>query len=144
MFSFKNIAIVLFLAIGTYVYLKYGQSPPDQLVQAFHITSDKNGNNLEFEFSAPVRYLGHFPDDGGDILQVKLRSIGFGEFNENFSLIDRYVANSEVQDKLLDEVRFEGDVPGGPFLVVKFSKEMKFNVTESNGLKGLIISYNTL
>ena len=144
MFSFKNIAILLIALIGTYVYLKYGQSVPEQLVSNFHITSDKNGSNLEFEFAAPVRYLGHFPDDGGDILQVKLRSIGFGEFSENFSLLDQYITSSELRDKMLDDVRFEGDVPGGPFIVVKFNKEMKFNVTESNGLKGLIISYNTL
>ena len=75
--SFKTLSILLVLVIGAYVYYKYGQETPEQLVSEFHITSDKNGNNLEFGFANPVRYLGHFPDDNSDVLQIKLRAIGF-------------------------------------------------------------------
>ena len=139
--SFKNLIIILVIAIGVYVYYKYGQEVPEQLVDNFHITSDKDGHNLEFDFANPVRYLGHFPDDNSDIVQVKLRAIGFGEFRENFSLLDQFVTPTDMQEKFLQDVRYEGDVPGGPFIVVRFSKPMTYRVTESNGLKGLIISY---
>ena len=59
--SFKTLSILLVLVIGVYVYYKYAQEAPAQLVSEFHITSDKDGNNLEFGFANPVRYLGHFP-----------------------------------------------------------------------------------
>ena len=139
--SFKNLSILLVILIGIYVYYKYGQEVPEQLVSNFHITSDKDGHNLEFDFANPVRYLGHFPDDNSEIIQVKLRAIGFGEFRENFSLLDQFVTPTDMQEKYLQDVRYEGDVPGGPFIVVRFSKPMTYRVTESNGLKGLIISY---
>jgi len=139
--SFKNLAVLLLLTIAAYVYFKYGYEAPSQLVRDFHITSDKNGHNLEFDFENPVRYLGHFPENESDILQIKLRAIGFNDFTENASLLDRFISNSEVKDKLLDDVRYEGDVPGGPFIVVRFTKPMKYNINESNGLKSLIISY---
>jgi len=139
--SFKNLSIILILVIGVYVYYKYGQDAPEQLVNDFHITSDKDGHNLEFDFANPVRYLGHFPDDNSDIIQVKLRAIGFSEFRENISLLDQFVTPADMQEKFLQDVRYEGNVPGGPFLVVRFSKPMTYHVTESNGLKGLIISY---
>jgi hypothetical protein len=139
--SFKNLSIILILAIGVYAYYKYGQEAPEQLVHDFHITSDKDGNNLEFDFANPVRYLGHFPDDNSDIIQIKLRAIGFSEFRENISLLDQFVTPADMQEKFLQDVRYEGNVPGGPFLVVRFSKPMSYRVTESNGLKGLIISY---
>ncbi|WP_455200143.1 hypothetical protein [Kaarinaea lacus] len=139
--SFKTISILLVLVIGVYVYYKYAQEAPAQLVSEFHITSDKEGNNLEFGFANPVRYLGHFPDDNSDVLQVKLRAIGFSEFTENFSLLDHFVAGADEQEKFLQDVRYEGNVPGGPFLVVRFTKSMTYRVTESNGLKGLIVSY---
>lgn len=140
--SFKNISIILFIAIGTYTYYKYGQTVPEQLVSNLHITSDRDGHNLEFDFNNSVRYLGHFPEGDSDIVQVKLRAIGFSEFNESISLLDQFVQPADIKEKFLQDVRYEGDVPGGPFLVVRFAKPMRFNVTESNGLKGLIISYN--
>lgn len=139
--SFKNLSILLILIIGLYVYYKYGQEAPAQLVSDFHITSDKDGNNLEFEFANPVRYLGHFPDDNSDVLQVKLRAIGFTEFTENLSLMDQYLTPADSQESLLQDVRYEGNVPGGPFIVVKFKKPMAYRVSESNGLKGLIVTY---
>ncbi|MGD8558866.1 MAG: hypothetical protein PVH04_04345 [Gammaproteobacteria bacterium] len=139
--SFKNLAVLLIIIIGVYVYYKYGQEPPSQLVSGFHITSDKDGHNLEFEFANPVRYLGHFPDDNSDVLQVKLRAIGFTEFTENFSLMEEFVAPVDSQEKFLQDVRYEGNVPGGPFIVVKFDKQMTYRVSESNGLNGLIVTY---
>lgn len=139
--SFKTISILLALVIGVYVYYKYAQEAPKQLVSEFHITSDKEGNNLEFGFANPVRYLGHFPENSSDVLQVKLRAIGFSEFSENFSLLDQFIAGADGQEKFLEDVRYEGNVPGGPFLVVRFTKSMTYRVTESNGLKGLIVSY---
>ena len=140
--SFKNIIIILIITIGVYSYFKYAEQTSEQLVSNLHITSDREGHNLEFDFNNSVRYLGHFPEEASDIVQVKLRAIGFSEFRENVSLLDQFVQPGEIKEKFLQDVRYEGDVPGGPFLVVRFSKPMKFNVLESNGLKGLIISYN--
>lgn len=140
--SFKSISIILILAIGVYSYYKYVDPETGQLVSNLHVTSDRDGHNLEFEFNNSVRYLGHFPNEASDIVQVKLRAIGFGEFRENISLLDQFVQPADIKEKFLQDVRYEGDVPGGPFLVVRFAKPMKFDVAESNGLKGLIISYN--
>jgi len=140
--SFKKISILLVIIIGAYAYFKYGEQTTEQLVSNLHITSDREGHNLEFDFSNSVRYLGHFPTDASDIVQVKLRAIGFHEYTENVSLLDQFVQPADIKEKFLQDVRYEGDVPGGPFLVVRFAKPMKFSVSESNGLKGLIISYN--
>ena len=140
--SFKNLSIILIVVIGTYAYFKYGETTSEQLVNNLHITSDREGHNLEFDFNNSVRYLGHFPNEESDIVQVKLRAIGFSEFPENISLLDQFVQPAIIEEKFLRDVRYEGDVPGGPFIVVRFSKPMKFSVSESNGLKGLIISYN--
>ncbi|HEY5602498.1 MAG TPA: hypothetical protein VIM41_05270 [Gammaproteobacteria bacterium] len=139
--SFKNFSIALVITIGIYVYFKYGQETPAQLVSNFHITSDKDGNNLEFGFANPVRYLGHFPDEYSDVLQIKMRAIGFADFNENMSLMDQFIVAVDGQEKFIEDVRYEGDVPGGPFIVVRFTKPMSYRVTASNGLKGLIVNY---
>jgi hypothetical protein len=55
--------------------------------------------------------------------------------------MERYLTPADSQEKLLQDVRYEGNVPGGPFIVVKFDKPMKFQVSESNGLNGLIVNY---
>lgn len=142
--SLKNIIIILMLVTAGYVYVKYLGEKPNHLIASLNITSDKTGKNLEFAFVNPIRYLGHFPEDASDILQIKIRSIGFHEFNENFSLVGNIVDSTVVREGQIKDIRYEGDVPGGPFIVVRFVNPVETKISESNGLKGLIVNYKAI
>ena len=94
---------------------------------------------LQLEFSAPVRLVGNYPEETGDILQVKLRVIGLGRFDENFSVLDKFVGAEEGKEVFMTDMQYEGNVPGGPFLVLKFDRPVHWKIIEGDGLLGMNI-----
>lgn len=94
---------------------------------------------LQLEFSAPVRLLGSYPESSGDIAQIKLGVIAFGQFNKNLSLLEQFVGVEEGKEIHMTHMQYEGNVPGGPFLVMKFDRKMHWKVSEGEGLMGMNI-----
>jgi len=142
--STKSILILLLLVGGGYFYVTFLGERADGLVSDIAINRDNKGGHLDINFTNPVRYLGHYPLDEGDVLQVKLRPVAFGGFKENVSIADKLPSSSKVLDYNIEDIFYEGQVPGGPFIVVRFSKPMRFEVKEGEGLKSLLVSYQQL
>ncbi len=94
---------------------------------------------IQLEFSAPVRLVGSYPKKTGDILQVKLRVIGLGKFDENFSVLNKFVGVEEGKEIYMTAMQYEGNVPGGPFLVMKFDRPVSWKIIEGDGLLGMNI-----
>lgn len=94
---------------------------------------------LQLAFSAPVRLVGKYPESQGEILQVKLRVIALGDFDENLSLLEPFVGIEEGKEIHMTQMYYEGDVPGGPFLVMKFDRPVQWEISEGDGLLGMNI-----
>jgi len=114
------------------------------MVDDVFVTTDKDEKVVDVGFNGPIRYLGHFPDSQGDIVQVKFRSIVYKGDRDNYSLIDKLRLQGVGEKEYIEDIRYEGDVPGGPFLIVRFTKPMSFAVKEDDGLKSLHIHYKQL
>jgi len=142
--STKSILILLLLVGGGYFYVTFLGEQADGLVSDIVINRDNKGGHLDINFSNPVRYLGHYPPDEGDVLQVKLRPVAFGGFAENVSLSDKLPSSAKVLDYNIEDIIYEGKVPGGPFIVIRFSKPMRFEIKEGEGLKSLLVSFQHL
>jgi len=142
--STKSILILLLLVGGGYFYVTFLGEQADGLVSDIVINRDNKGGHLDINFTNPVRYVGHYPPNEGDVLQVKLRPVAFGEFKENVSIADKLPTSSKALDYNIEDIIYEGKVPGGPFIVVRFSKPMRFEIKEGDGLKSLLVSYQQL
>ena len=94
---------------------------------------------LQLEFAAPVRLVGSYPEDHGDIVQIKLSVIAFGKFGENLSLLEQFVGVEEGKEIHMTHMQYEGNVPGGPFLVMKFDRQVHWKVSEGDRLLGMNI-----
>ena len=140
----KSILILLLLVGAWYFYVTFLGGQSGDLVSDIAINRDNKGGHLDINFVNAVRYLGHYPQTEGDVLQVKLRPVAFGEFKENLSISDKLPNSAKVRDYNIEDILYEGKVPGGPFIVIRFSKPMRFKIEEGNGLKSLLISYQQL
>jgi hypothetical protein len=94
---------------------------------------------LQLEFSAPVRLVGSYPESSGDIVQIKLSVIAFGKFSENLSLLEQFVGVEEGKEIHMTHMQYEGNVPGGPFLVMKFDRQVHWKISEGDRLLGMHI-----
>jgi len=142
--TFKNILLIMALITAGFIYITFFGEKPESLVAEVVLTKDKELRNLQVDFASPVRYIGHFPEKDGDILQIKLRAISFHDFSENYSLIDTLLQTAEAKDNHIKDIRYEGNVPGGPFLIIKFSQPVSYQVDEGDGLKAMLINYKTI
>jgi len=110
-----------------------------KLVEDVVLVREAEQKFLQLAFSAPVRLVGNYPETQGDILQVKLRVIALGDFDENLSLLEPFVGVAEGKEIHMTQMYYEGNVPGGPFLVMKFDRPVKWEITEGDGLLGMNI-----
>lgn len=138
----KNLIYTLLAVSAAYVYFTYFGAQSENLIADVTLTSNGKEKNLAFDFTTPIRFLGHFPENYGQVLQIRLRSISFGGFTQNYSLLKNIVKAGSGSDVLIDDVRYEGDIPGGPFVVVRFTRPVNFEVHEGEGLRSLSVSFN--
>lgn len=134
----------MILITAGFLYFTFFGDKPDTLISDVLLTKDKDSSNLQVDFASPVRHIGHFPEKEGDILQIKLRAISFHEFNENYSVLKKYLQNAKAKDYNIEDIRYEGDVPGGPFIIVKFTRPVTYEITEGEGLKAMLINYKLI
>lgn len=139
----KNLVLIMLLSGGGYFYFTYFGEKPEGLIDDLTLTRDATGSNLGIDFTTPVRYLGHYPESFGDVVQIRIRAISFAGFDKNISLYNRVIKSGSSGDSLIEDVRYEGNVPGGPFVVLKFSKPVNFNVIEGDGLRSININFKS-
>lgn len=139
----KNMILIMLLSGVGYFYVTYFGEKPDGLIDDLTLTSDATGSNLGIDFTTPVRYLGHYPNSYGEVLQIRIRAISFAGFENNISIFDRVIKSGSSGDSLIEDVRFEGNVPGGPFVVLKFIKPVNFKVVEGDGLRSMNINFKS-
>ena len=139
----KNMILIVLLSGAGYFYVTYFGEKPDGLIEDLTLTSDATGSNLGIDFTTPVRYLGHYPNSYGEVLQIRIRAISFAGFENNISIFDRVIKSGSSGDSLIEDVRFEGNVPGGPFVVLKFIKPVNFKVVEGDGLRSMNINFKS-
>lgn len=135
----KVVLVVLAVLASGYTLGIYSFDPHRHLVTDIVLVRAEGGKALDIKFSAPVRFIGSLPKAEGDIVQIRLRPIAVDDFSENVSLLEQYMSEEDGKELFLKEMRYEGNVPGGPFLVLLFSKPVKFTINETDALSGLSI-----
>ena len=131
--------ILLILVFG-YVMGVFSFDSERTLVEGVVLIREDEGKILHLDFSAPVRIVGSFPESSGDIAQIKLGVIALDKFDENLSLLEEFVGIEEGKELHMTHMRYEGNVPGGPFIIMKFNKPVQWILSEDDGLLGLNIA----
>ena len=137
----KNLLYAILAISAAYIYFNYFGERPEKLIADVTLTSNGKNKNLAFDFTTPIRYLGHFPESYGEVLQIRFRSISFSGFEQNYSILNDIIKAGSTAEQLIDDVRYEGDVPGGPFVIVRFTKPVEYEIHEGEGLRSLSISF---
>lgn len=131
---FTVLVVILLLAFGMGVV---SFDADRSLIEDAVLIREEDNKSIQIDFSAPVRIVGVFPEKSGDIVQIKLRVIAFGEFDENLSILEKFVGIEEGKEIHVTHMRYEGNVPGGPFVVMKFDQPVEWNITEGDSLLGM-------
>lgn len=140
----KLFGLILITLTFAYIMGVFSFDPDRALVDGAVLIREEEGKVLHVEFSAPVRIAGSFPESTGDIVQIKLSAIAVDGFRENLSLLEKFVGIEEGKELHITHMRYEGNVPGGPFIIMKFDKPVQWTLTESDGLLGMNITIKAI
>lgn len=135
----KLFAVLLLLLLAAYSLGIVSFDADRQLIDDVVLVREEGGKALQIDFSAPTRIVGSLPEASGDILQIKLSVIAFGQFADNVSLLERFIGFEEGKELHLTDMYYEGNVPGGPFIVMRFSRPVQWELVEGDGLLGMSI-----
>lgn len=125
----------------------------DSVLQGIQITEKETVIELQIDFAQPLQYLRHFPPNAGEILQIQLQApveqlrdekadAAAGSNNVSASATAKREsmlppANDVVP---LVNVTYEGDVPGGPFLTLRFRFAVEYTLSSGPGGKSVVVS----
>lgn len=88
---------------------------------------------LEVEFAVPMKYVKHFPPRQGEILQIQLQA-------EGEKAMKRESLTPPASDVLpLALVTYEGDIPGGPYLTIRFNYGVAYEVEAPPGNNSVLV-----
>jgi hypothetical protein len=112
----------------------------DRILDDVHII-DKNGcPTIQVSFTFPVRYVRHFPFGKGDELQIQIEPINIGPLEQEV-LFDRESYTPPHHKHVpLDDVIYEGDIEGGPYLTLLFTKEVSYEVGQGPDFRSILVS----
>ncbi len=129
----------------------------EAVLQGIQITEKETAIELQIDFAHPLQYLRHFPPSAGEILQIQLQAPierpkdekedaadGPGGGNTK----DKSSATAKRESMLppandvvpLVNVTYEGDVPGGPFLTLRFRYVVEYTISGGPGGKSVVVS----
>jgi len=94
---------------------------------------------LEVELSFPFRYQSHFPLETGDELRIRITPARVPASDLNSVFKHEGLVPPNAESAAIDEVVYEGDAAGGPYLTVRFTQPVRYQVIQGNDYRSLSI-----
>ncbi len=83
---------------------------------------------LNVQLSFPFRYLSHFPLDEGRELRIRLQPVRVSSSDMGAVFQREGMVPADADSAAIDEVIYEGDIAGGPYLTVRFTARVRYEV----------------
>ncbi len=116
--------------IGTWLLMVAFVAPVaavTRVVEEVEVLSVAEGVEIQINFNFPLRYMTHSPARAGKLLQVEMRSL-FAS-SEMVELSGRKVYSWKPSaERPLRSLTYDGDVPGGPQLLLEFEHEVEYRI----------------
>lgn len=128
------------IAVFSGLYVIQMVQAPDRILQDVFVYDEGNRSILQVKFNVPVRYESHIPESRGRVLNIKLRVVAFSGTERNDYIDESTIVPGFMEKVPVTDIAYEGDVPGGPMLSVRFSEPVQFSIAEDSSLRSLLIS----
>ena len=105
-----------------------------------NVTFLDKGKEIEIkaDLSVPFSYVKHFPNKRGKIIQIQL-DVNAEAAKEKKIKRRETVKPSSNDMKSIRDIIFEGNVRGGPYLVLRFNEVIKFTVEKVKDSQSIVI-----
>ncbi|MDH5230216.1 MAG: hypothetical protein OEY38_09160 [Gammaproteobacteria bacterium] len=112
---------------------------PNRLLQDVLVYEEGQKNVLQVKFNLPVRYENHFPQGPSDFVQIKIRPVSLSGVQKNEYIGSDTILPGFLEKVPVSDIAYEGDVNGGPFLSLRFSKPVNYQIAEDSSMRSILL-----
>jgi len=132
------VSILALVLLG--VWQVMAQPARGRIIANVVVTEQMDRTELGVEFTFPVRYMRHFPEDYGDTIEIQLKPVVVSEIDADLLQYRESIRLPETGAVPLLDISYEGDLPGGPYLTVRFHAPVAFAVKQGTDFRSLTIT----
>lgn len=132
------------LAVAIVLLAKLAGSEPvrKKLLDELNVQQGEDVTIIHISLTSPVRYIRHFPYASGDELRIKILLFDMGSDNREARFERETLVPRQADDLPLDEVVYEGDIEGGPYLTLFFNRSVDFGVQQGTDSRSIVVYLN--
>jgi len=104
------------------------------------VSGDDTCKVAQIAFSFPIRYINHFPQSESDELRIQLKPVNVDSIDKQ-DLTDREAFSPVSDTTLLNNVIYERDMIGGPYLTLQFSAKMSYTVAQGTDFRSIRVTF---
>ena len=134
----------ILLAIAVVLIAQLAGSEPvrKKLLDQLDVQDGEEVTTIRISLTSPVRYIRHFPYGSGEELRIKITLFDVSRDNREAFFSRETLVPFDDDDLPLDEVVYEGDIEGGPYLTLFFSSRVDFEVQQGTDSRSIVVSFS--
>ena len=134
----------ILLAIAVVLIAQLAGSEPvrKKLLDQLDVQDGEEVTTIRISLTSPVRYIRHFPYGSGEELRIKITLFDVSRDNREAFFSRETLVPFDDDDLPLDEVVYEGDIEGGPYLTLFFSSRVDFKVQQGTDSRSIVVSFS--
>ena len=137
-FNWKTIIVGTLAVLALFSGLQMMRSP-DRILNDILVEEEGGRLVLQVKFNIPIRYEAHMPQRRGSLVQIKVRPVSFSDTAKNEYLGSESILPGFMAKVPITDVAYEGDVPGGPILTLRFSQPVSYEIKENEDFSSIIL-----
>jgi hypothetical protein len=134
----KGAGMVLLLWAATLSEL-HAQPVPDRILDTVEVKTSGQEIVIQVNLAIPVRNISHFPCEAGKELRVRLQPVAINPGDRDALFARESLVPAERVQSFLEQVIYEGDIVGGPYLTFIFSRSVHFVVEQGRDSRSIVV-----
>ena len=134
--------ILLAFAVVLIAQLVGSEPVRKKLLDQLNVQSGEEITTIRISLTSPVRYIRHFPYDSGEELRIKITLFDVSRDNREAFFSRETLVPFDDDGLPLEEVVYEGDIEGGPYLTLFFSRRVSFEVQQGTDSRSVMVSFS--
>lgn len=110
---------------------------PEKLLDDVVVTQEGNLVVLQVKTNLAIKYENHYPKGPSNFIQIKVRPVSLVSVNRNEYMGTDSILPGFIEQIPVMDVAFEGNVPGGPFISLRFKEAVNYKIKETSDLYGV-------
>jgi hypothetical protein len=128
--------VVIVLATG---WVLSGEPARDRIIESALINVDDGRVLLQVKLTFPFRYLSHFPQETGRELRIRIVPVRVPSSDVGAVFRNEGLVPPEADIAAVDQVLYEGDNPDGPYVTIRFTQPVRYQVIPGSDYRSINI-----